>query len=385
MDKLKAIVVDDSVLYRKVLSDSLSSFPDVEVIGTVANGKLALDKIETLKPDFITLDFEMPEMDGIATLKKIKERNLQVDVIMISAHTQAGAAVTMQALEEGAFDFIAKPNSSNLSESKEYLTSQIKAVLNSLHVRKRLNSVSLRKTLSSPTAATSVAAQPGAMLRTPAPATPATPASSIQTAASIPRKISTIPARCEIVAIGISTGGPNALARVIPMLPKELRVPVVIVQHMPPVFTAALAESLKRKSNVDVVEGVDNMTLRPGTVYIAPGGKQMKVEKNTLSSVIRITDAVPENNCKPSADYLFRSVAETYGKAALGVIMTGMGADGVKGLAVMKQKGATVFSQDETTCVVYGMPMEAVKAGVVDTVLPLDRIAPEIMSYVRMS
>jgi two-component system chemotaxis response regulator CheB len=188
--------------------------------------------------------------------------------------------------------------------------------------------------------------------------------------------------RRDVVAIGISTGGPNALAQMVPSLPGDLRTPVLIVQHMPPVFTAALAESLSKKSRLSVVEGAEGMTVSPKTVYIAPGGKQMMIEKSGFEVVIRITDAPPENNCKPSADYLFRSVADVYGSAALGVIMTGMGSDGVKGLLVMKEKGARVIAQDEATCTVYGMPMEAAKAGVPDIVVPLEKIADEIVSSV---
>ncbi len=187
----------------------------------------------------------------------------------------------------------------------------------------------------------------------------------------------------QIVGIGISTGGPNALAQVIPLLPENFGVPVVVVQHMPPEFTKALAESLNNKSKVTVVEGADNMALAAGTVYIAPGGKQMKLVRRGHNVCLKITDAPPENHCKPSADYLFRSVAKFYGKKALGVIMTGMGSDGALGLQKMKEKGALILAQDEDTCVVFGMPLEALNAGVVDVVCPLAQIAEEIVKIVN--
>jgi len=190
--------------------------------------------------------------------------------------------------------------------------------------------------------------------------------------------------KVDIVALGISTGGPSALTHVLPRLPANFKVPIVIVQHMPPVFTGALADSLNKKSSITVVEAQDGMLLESATAYIAPGGKMMKIEDaGGGNTVIIITDAPPENNCKPAADYLFRSVAQCYRKNSLGVIMTGMGSDGTKGLLVMKKLGAKVIAQDEQSCTVFGMPMEAIKAGVVDIVAPLDNIADEIMASVK--
>jgi len=191
------------------------------------------------------------------------------------------------------------------------------------------------------------------------------------------------PGRVAVVAIGISTGGPNALSEVIPKLPRNLRVPVVIVQHMPPVFTKALADSLNQKSLLTVSEARSGDRLQPGTVYIAPGGKQMRIEKKAAGEFVQLTDDPPENHCKPAVDYLFRSIAGLFGNRALGVIMTGMGSDGVKGLQAMKQKGAYVLAQDEASCVVFGMPMEAIKAGVTDEVFPLSQIAVEIVNRVK--
>lgn len=377
--KLKVLIVDDSVLYRKVLSDILADFQDVEVIGSAPNGKIGLDKIANLKPDFITLDFEMPEMDGLQTLKSLKKDFPQIFAIMVSSHTKDGAEVTMQALEEGAFDFIAKPATSNIAESQRQLKSQLRPIINSIFLKKTL--YGKKRTFASPSAMQQQDAKAAATAVKPRAFVPESGTTDIS------RRMNSIirSGKCEAVGLAISTGGPNALTHVIPKLPQNFKVPVLIVQHMPPVFTAALAESLNKKSAVSVVEGADGMVIKAGTVYIAPGGKQMKIEReeNSKNVRIRVTEDAPENNCRPSADYLFRSIADVYGGNSLGVIMTGMGADGVKGLAVMKKLGTKVIGQDEATCTVYGMPMEAFKAGVVDVVAPLDSIADEIVSSLR--
>lgn len=341
---LRALVVDDTALYRKVLSDILTDL-GVEVVGTANNGKIALAKIEHLRPDFVTMDFEMPEMDGLETLRQMKKSAPETAAIMVSAHTRAGASITLEALELGAFDFIAKPEGASALQNVESMKSQLRPILASFQNRRGIKQ-SLR------------------------PSRPL-PVSPVRTG------------KIDVVAIGISTGGPNALTKVIPQLPANLGVPIVIVQHMPPVFTAALAESLDRKSPLRVVEGAQGMVLEPDMVVLAPGGKQMKLVSDGGKAQIAITDDPPENHCKPAADYLFRSVAQLYGKRALGVIMTGMGADGTRGLKEMKLLGARVIAQDETTSVVFGMPMEAIKAGIVDTVLPLDEIAGEITKLVR--
>lgn len=367
--KIRVLVVDDTVLYRKALTDVLNLVTDVEVVGSANNGQIALNKIEQLKPDLITLDFEMPVMDGLQTLKELKKRKSDVAVVMVSAHTSAGAAVTMEALELGAYDFIAKPSCSTLEENRRNLLKQLRPVIQSVATR-RILSQTLRRGRPTPAPVKTVA---------PAVATPSAPLKAM-TPGRTPRAF---PAgHIELVALGISTGGPNALAKVIPSLPKGLRVPVVIVQHMPPVFTKALADSLDNKSAVHVKEAEQGESLQAGTVYIAPGGKQMKLQRGAQGLTIRLTDDPPENHCRPAADYLFRSVSTLSGNKALGVIMTGMGADGVLGLRLMKRRGSMVIAQDKASCVVFGMPMEAIKAGVTDVVLPLDRIGAEIIKMV---
>ncbi len=357
--KIRVLVVDDTVLYRKALTEVLARIPNVKVVGSAGNGKIGLNKIEQLRPDLVTLDFEMPVMDGLQTLRELKKKKSDVAVVMVSAHTSAGAAVTMEALELGAYDFIAKPSGGSLEQNREALLKQLKPVIQSVTTR-RILSRTLRKATPTPLP------KKKAVVTIPSPAAPLKPARHI-----------------DIVVVGISTGGPNALAVMIPLLPKTLRVPVVIVQHMPPVFTKAMADSLDKKSAVQVKEAEQDELIQAGRVYIAPGGRQMRLTRRAGGIAVDLTDDPPENHCRPAADYLFRSVSKLYDNRALGVIMTGMGSDGVLGLRLMKRRGARVIGQDKETCVVYGMPMEAVKAGVTDVVLPLARIAPEIVRMVQ--
>jgi two-component system chemotaxis response regulator CheB len=368
LEPLRILVVDDTALYRKILTDVLAKLPGVEVVGTAQNGKVALGKIAQLRPDLITLDVEMPEINGLETLRQLKHSAPTVKAIMVSTHTSHGAKVTMEALALGAFDFIAKPDSWDIEKNIETLQTQLHPIIAALSNKKAIQSL-LRN------------GQPIQSLSSILPRTPAASPSDIV------HRVQTIvhTDRVDIVAIGISTGGPKALVEVIPKLPRPLGVPVVIVQHMPPLFTAALAESLNQKSALTVVEDKNSQVLEPDMVYIAPGGKQMKIVRSerTQPPTLAITDDPPENHCKPSVDYLFRSIAQLYASRALGVIMTGMGADGVLGLRLMKRLGAQVLAQDEASCVVFGMPMEAIKAGVVDVVLPLDQIAEEISRQVR--
>ncbi len=359
--KLKVLIVDDTALYRKIVRDVLAEFKEVEVVGSAPNGKIALDKINILNPDMITLDQEMPEMDGMETLRRIKILKKNIAVIMVSAYTTEGAALTMKALNLGAFDFIAKPDSNNLQDNiknfREQFKPKIEAYVNRLQIKESASHVkSVFPSATPKTAETGIESHKSGLTGKP-----------------------------QIVAIGISTGGPKALADVIPQIPSGLGVPVVIVQHMPPVFTKALADSLDKKSPLQIIEGANGQQLLPDTVYIAPGGKQMKVAQgNGIGKyILKITDDPPENHCKPSADYLFRSIAGVFPGKALGVIMTGMGRDGTIGLRLMKRNGAKILAQDEKTCVVYGMPMEAVKAGVVDMVLPLNQIARKITGIVK--
>lgn len=366
MKKIKALVVDDTIVYRKIVGDVLKEIPGVEVVGTANNGRVALSKIQSLKPDLITLDIEMPEVNGIEVLQQLQNQADKPTVVMLSTLTQQGSEMTIKALELGAFDFVPKPSAGkmidNITKVKEALGPIIETLKRQNTTRlKILDRIKAGKT-----------AQPAKKPE--------------RKAAPTPTRISKplIHSKAEIVGIGISTGGPNALAKMIPMLPANMKVPVLIVQHMPPLFTASLANSLNNKSALEVAEAKDGDTIEPGRVLIAPGGKQMKIVAGAdgLTRKIKITDDPPENSCKPSVDYLFRSIAQHYVGRSTGVIMTGMGSDGSKGLEQMKNNGSFVIAQDENSCTVYGMPKEPAESGIADIIAPLDKIAGEILKTI---
>jgi len=356
---LRVLVVDDTILYRTIISEILNAIPGVEVVGTASQGEIGIAKVALLDPDLITLDVEMPVMDGLTTLKKLQEIKSKALVLMVSAYTRQGAAVTLEALQLGAFDFITKPDGDDPQHNFKMLASKFRPIINAVMAQKIL-----RQTICG-------------MDSEPIGASPAT--------GIITQSTEHLNERIEIVAIGISTGGPHALADLLPRLPADFPVPIVIVQHMPKLFTGALAESLDSKCAIRVVEGKSGQSLQAATAYIAPGGRQMRVAHGQSQSlyVLEVTDDPPENHCQPSADYLFRSVASVCKGHSLGIIMTGMGCDGAHGLRLMKRQGAQVIAQDQASCVVHGMPMEAVKAGVVDAVIPLSGIGPEIMRRVK--
>jgi two-component system chemotaxis response regulator CheB len=365
---LRVMVVDDTVLYRKIVSDALATLPGVEVVGSAHNGKAAISKLTSLKPDLLTLDIEMPEMSGIEVLDHIQQHAPHIGAIMLSTLTHEGGAMTMKALELGAFDFIPKPQSGTMAENRKKIESAIAPMIRAFQRRVRIPGI------------LKTAARPDKTAITPA---------AVKTSVLTPQPLR-MPfkrAKAEIIAIGISTGGPNALAKMLPMIPGDIGVPILIVQHMPPMFTQSLANSLAAKCAIAVREARQGEPLLPNTAFIAPGGKQMRIVAGAdgKSRNIKITDDPPENSCKPSVDYLFRSVAHHYVGRATGVIMTGMGSDGTQSLKLMKQNGATIIAQDETTCVVFGMPKEAVESGLADAVLPLNQIADMIVKTVRAS
>jgi len=363
IDKIRILIVDDTALYRKILKDVLQDFKELEIAGTAPNGRIALEKIKQLRPDMVTMDIEMPEMDGLETLRNIKASGNDAAVIMVSAHTQRDAEVTLKALDLGAFDFIAKPSENNFQKNVENLRSQFKEKLEAFISRRSL------KFAKGPADISEIKVKKPAAL-------------DVQPGR---RSMAATAGKPNIVAIGVSTGGPRALGEIIPKLPENLPVPIVIVQHMPPVFTNALAESLDKKSKLTIKEAANGDQLKPSHVYIAPGGRQMKVKKVNNMLQIEVTDDPPENHCRPAADYLFRSVADSCKNNSLGVILTGMGRDGTKGLGLMKEHGARVLAQNKETCVVFGMPMEAIKAGVVDEIIPLSEIAGKITKNVNRS
>ena len=364
--KIKVLVVDDTIVYRKAVSDVLDEIPGVEVVGVAHNGKIALSKIRTLKPDLLTLDIEMPEMNGIEVLEHLQKEAPEVSAIMVSTLTSEGGDMTMKALELGAFDFLLKPSTTNIADSKKQLRILLTPLIKAFQTgRTTVGSMGSR------------------------PHSPPIRKTGIRQPAARPAAVSgqTVARRgkSEIIALGISTGGPNALSRMMPMLPADIGVPIVLVQHMPPVFTRSLAGSLNTKCAITVKEAEDGESIQPNVAYIAPGGKQMKLVASTdgQNRLIKITNDPPENSCKPSVDYLFRSVADYYVGRTTAVIMTGMGSDGTNGLEILKKKGTIVIGQDQASCVVYGMPKAPAEKGLVDVVAPLDRIAAEIVKTVK--
>lgn len=369
---LRLLIVDDSAIYRKLLSQIAEQIPDLEVVGQAKDGYEAFDKIQQLNPDLMTLDVEMPGLDGIQTLKKIKEKQLTIGVIMVSAHTTSSAKLTIEALELGAFDFIAKPEGGSLEKNQSLLRSDLKNKIDLFRINrtkmllKRIGTIPVRpSTAGLPTA----------------------PSSQKTAVKSVIRSTKTrLVSKKAIVAIGISTGGPNALSKMLPEIPKNIGVPILIVQHMPPLFTKQLADNLNSKCEITVVEASEGLEVVPGTAYIAPGGKHMTIEEkliqNQQKKVIALNENPPENNCRPAVDVLFRSVHQLYQNNCVGVIMTGMGHDGTIEMRQMRQKNAYLIAQDEKSCVVFGMPSKPIQENLVDCVASLDQIANEIMQVV---
>lgn len=376
---MRVLVADDSILFRRLMVEILTSLPETEVVGQAPNGKIALQKVLDLKPDLLTLDLEMPEMDGLAVLDAMKQQGSETSVIMVSAHTLQGGYNTMKALEKGAFDFITKPASGDLQKSKAALAADLAPRLRALSLR-----LSVRHILQKPRA-------PGYIRPVPvqkisgAPAVPDGKKPGL-TAEEINLRMSRLTGsrKPEIILIGVSTGGPQALAHLLPQLPQNLGQPVFIVQHMPALFTRSLADSLDGKCGLRVVEAEHQQPVENNTVYIAPGGRQMRlVSGQDNIKTIQITDDPPENNCRPSVDYLFRSAALHFPGRSMAIILTGMGSDGVLGVKLLKRHGCFVMAQDEKSCMVYGMPKAVVDNKLADVVLPLDRIPDAILKAIR--
>jgi two-component system chemotaxis response regulator CheB len=348
MSKIRVLMVDDSVLLRRLVADELSKDPALEVVGTAANGKIALARLSQVNPDVVILDIEMPEMDGLATLKEIRKTYLRLPVIMFSALTERGAAATLDALALGATDYFTKPaNTGSMDASlaviREQLIPEIKAICGK--------------------------ARP-AMHQAP----PARPAASSARTATGP---------ISVLAIGASTGGPGALAEIFRRLPVDFPVPILMVQHMPPMFTRLLAERLTAEFAIRVQEGAAGSQLEPGRAWIAPGGHHMIVARDGMKIYTQLNQEPPQNSCRPSVDVLFRSVAQTFGGNTLAVILTGMGQDGLRGCEAIREAGGRILAQDEATSVVWGMPGFVVRAGLADKVLSLSQIGDEIVRQVR--
>ncbi len=349
---VKVLIVDDSAFMRNALANMLSSDPEIKIVGTARDGLEAIEKVDVLKPDIVTMDVEMPRMDGITALKHIMERN-PVPVIMVSSIATEGAKVTLEALDLGAVDFIPKNLSElsvNIIKIKEILIDKIKQIAKKGIVKRYIRPSAAPKT--------------------------------IEILKAMPVR-TTGERRIGVISIGTSTGGPKALQEIIPRLPKDFPAPIVIAQHMPPNFTGPFAERLNQLSQITVKEAEEGESLRPGVALVAPGGGHMRVtRKRGIDTVISISESREDFIYRPSVDALMLSIAESFPGRALGVILTGMGHDGLNGMIALKKTGGRIFAQNEETCVVYGMPKAVVDAGIADKVLPLEEMAGEIINSV---
>ena len=357
---IRILLVDDSAVIRRLLTDVLSGDPALEVADSAANGRIALAKLPAVKPDIVILDVEMPEMDGLETLAEIRKRQPRLPVIMFSSITERGAAVTLEALALGANDYVTKPSNTGnmtvaLQRVREELIPRIKAFC-----RSRWTPAAAPAPLNRPTA--------------PAPAPRSGPPPVVA-----PR----LRQRIDVVAIGISTGGPNALAALLPQLPANFPTPILIVQHMPPIFTRLLAERLAAQSPLSITEGVAGDILHPGQAWLAPGGLHMALERQGTQVRLQLNQDPPENSCRPAVDVLFRAIAEVYRANVLAVVMTGMGNDGLKGCEAIRRVGGQILVQDEPSSVVWGMPGFVAKAGLADAQIALPQLAGEILTRVR--
>lgn len=340
-EALKVLVVDDSAIYRSLVQGCLREIPDLRCVGAAHDGRDAIAKAQDLRPDLILLDVEMPVMNGVEAMPKLRKLLPDAGIIMVSSLTTDGANVTMEALQAGAFDFVTKP--------------QVKAGEDGF--------AALRE----PLAAVIEAFREGRLQR-------ARPA-------KLPPKPNAARGKLPVVdaiGIGVSTGGPSALAEIIPKLPPDLRVPVLIVQHMPARFTASLATSLDRRAKLRVFEAEDGRPLRAGEVLIAPGGKHLVVSAGDAEPHVTLTTDKPVHSFKPSVDVLFRSFAKAMPGRTLCVVMTGMGADGLDGVRAVRERGGWCLAQDQASCAVYGMPRSVIEAGEADEVVSLEDLPGRI-------
>ena len=352
--KIRALVVDDSALMRKFIGDILKSDPRIELVGTARDGRDALAQIKILKPDVVTMDVEMPNMNGLQALEEIMKTQ-PLPVIMVSSLTQEGAETTLKALALGCVDFVGKPSgtiSLNIRDVSQEIIDKVIAA-STARIVPRMSS---------------------GFPSTPKPS----PFTSDFRRMTPPTSMNTNTGRIDIVAVASSTGGPMALSELIPKLPKNFPVPIVITQHMPKEFTSSFSKRLNDSSQIEVLEGFDGLSLKPGRAVIAPGGSHLIIKRRSGAAVCGLSDSPPVLSVKPAANIMFQSVAEQYSGNVLCVILTGMGRDGTDGAIALKKRGAYVIAESQKTCVVYGMPKAAVDAGVVDEVLPLNEI-PEAM------
>lgn len=357
--KIKVLVVDDSALIRKLMTEMLSSDPDITVVGTASDPYDARDKIKSTSPDVITLDVEMPKMDGITFLRNLMRLH-PMPVIMVSTLTEKGADVTFEALELGAIDFVTKPKidvSHSLNDYRDEIIAKVKAA---------------------------AAANRSALERRSSMLTAVPPKLSADAILDKPTTGIKFTTTDKLIAIGASTGGTEAIKEVLMGMPADAPA-IVITQHIPEAFSLPFAERMNRCSAMTVCQATDGQQILPGHVYIAPGGQHLLVERSGARFLCRLSDGPPVNRHRPSVDVLFRSVAQNIGKNCVGVILTGMGDDGARGMQELHETGSTTIAQDEKSSVVWGMPGEAVKLGGVDYILPLQDIATKVLSLIKQS
>ena len=396
MDKISVMICDDSALMRNLIGRIISDYDGLEVVGKAENGQDLLDKIPVYKPDVILLDIEMPVMTGVQFLEKRKQLHIDIPVIILSSIATQGAAVTMRCLELGAADFITKPGGSSVTlkigdvsdEIIEYVSSYgaSYAAMHGKTVPDPDYFSHLVKLKAAERFVVQKKGEDGAKLAAISKTEFVPPASwtAPRNKEPVVIKPEREGGRIEIIAIGISTGGPNALRDMLAKIDPELKQPILVVQHMPAGFTAEFAESLNRVCPLEVSEAKNGEPVLGGHVYIAPGNYHLMVEKRSLNAIIRLTQDDLRNGHRPSADWLFESVAKQYGNHALGVIMTGMGRDGAAQLAEMRKKGAWTLGQDQASCIVYGMPKVAWEMGGVQKQVPLECLAAEISHLARV-
>jgi len=364
MPQVKLLIVDDSAFMRKAIENMVKKDPDIFIVGTARNGIEAVQQVKTLKPDVMTLDIEMPQMDGLTALQKIMAEN-PLPVIMVSSLTTEGADATLKALDLGAVDFIPKDKSFasfGIMKIEDQLIAKVKG-FGSKKMFFRRPSLLRSNTTSAAKSAMST--------------------STAKAAPTAPRHTPKVTSKKKLIIIGTSTGGPQSLQKVIPMLPADLGVPILVVQHMPPNFTKSLAQRLDSLSKLTVIEAQGKEQLEPNTVYIAKGGTHMKI-KRVGGHLYTDVGTEPSTTLHiPSVDVTAASVAEVVGRDALGVIMTGMGSDGMKGLQLLKLKGGSVLAQDEPSCIVYGMPRAVIDAGYQDEIVPLTELYQRIVAHIK--
>lgn len=361
-EKIKVILVEDSTTFRELVKSVLEENSQIEVVSQALNGKVAIPRIRHYEPDVLILDQEMPEMSGLELLREIKGKYPNMGTIMLSAHTIQGARLTIKCLEEGAWDFITKPSFLSDGDPSNYIREKLVPRILEFHKRKKYFK---ERQIPVPTSEREITRNIESVVKESTPAHK-----------RLHRHVP--PGFSKAVGIGISTGGPVALRELFGFLKKPLKVPIFIVQHMPPVFTKQLAESLNELTPIVVAEGQDGMVAQPNHAYIAPGGKHMIVDFTMGTIKVRITDEPPEENCKPSVNILFRSMAKVYDSKSVSVIMTGMGTDGYKGLLELREKNSYLIAQNKESCLIFGMPDRPIRENIVDEVLNIKEIAERI-------